>query len=286
MASKKIDRPTADQIMTLLKLFLDREMTSDQLQEVFRNGHLVKALIAHAGDLAKVDRVAFEEVLASGGSFGKRPIPWTSPQEYLDRVDRRAAVREWRLPTWSGERDRLHRQFDHANHRGPFQLRPMGIQLWLGRTLEYNMIEALAWLTDELRGLGSSLVFDFEPGLIKFYPGCSFEGPPFMKATTLDLMRHWDPVGGAHLQNLDTTVGCPGLEVIWLLALNPQVALAMNGKNVPYMIAPGLLVGPPHENAGALWFMGDDGEGNLRATYDLGNTSFANTSIVTYAPRT
>jgi hypothetical protein len=292
VASRTVEAgPSAEQLVALQKLFLTRKrgLTAQQFQQLLSNGHLIKALIAHIDELGEVDRSAFESVLDGNGAFSGKPIPWTSPKQYMERIEARAVLRGWpqfhgaSVSSFDRKDYKLQEELRYASHGGPFDLRPLGMEIWLGGTLEHNLTEALAWLSDEVEGLGGRIRVDFDASTARFRPGCEIEDvDPFMHPTNLDLVAHWDPKHQARLRNLSGSRQ-PGLELVWLLALNPQVLLAINGQSVPYMIAPGVTVADGHGSRGELYFMGRNDDGSCMVINSSSMfTGFSNTSLVTF----
>lgn len=168
------------------------------------------------------------------------PVPqpsYTPVADYVDRIMARSELRGWGLT--ANHADGLWQQLEGINHAGP--LSPVGVRIWLGKTLEHNWAETLAWLEDTAKeqGLEYYKYFDSVP---EFRPGSEIKGKASLRAVGLDLSL-WNPQGGIvpndEFPNLPSW---PSLEVPQLLCLNPELMHAMDGENFPFLMSSGLVV--------------------------------------------
>ncbi len=229
---------TYKQAERLLELVGELNPTTDQLQNLFGAGDLLKQMAAT--DLSQVDRLSFAAVLDGTLKLPVPSIPWTPVKEYVERIMDRSEIRGWGLTKTQAAK--LATQLATHDHAGP--LTPTGVSIWLGKNLEYNRAEAIAWLEDEVKALGFSFTDHIGSGRTLFYPGSQVTSKRQIHAVSLDLGKFWNPTDGLIPRQVRAKdqQRWPGLEVFWLLALNPRVYVAMDGKIVPYMFAPGLVV--------------------------------------------
>ena len=212
-------------------------LTEEQMRNILGNEDIL-LLLGEATDLSKVDR----DVLRAALNPPKPPVPWTAVSDYYDLIVARAELRGWKLP--KKQLDALKAQLDNLDHASP--LKPVGISMWLGQDLAYNRAEAIAWLKDVVEAKGLTFVDYTGEGRTSFNQGSAREGRPSISACGLDLQTHWNPTDGVipkELREASPTTCWPGLELFWLMALNPDVYLAIDFENIPGLLAPGLVVG-------------------------------------------
>lgn len=210
--------------------------SSDQLQQVLANGDLFKLLI-DASNLKGVDRKAFAALLAPSVSQPN----YTAVSDYVDIIMARSKLRGWGFT--KKHADAFSIELVACDHAGP--LAPTGTSMWLGRDLAYNWAERVAWLKDvaAAEGLEYYQSFDSSPN---FYPGSEVQGKLSLHAAGLDLSL-WDLQNGLVPDNeRPKQPRWPSLEVPDLLCLNPELLHLMDGKNFPYLMAPGLVVDSGH----------------------------------------
>ena len=182
--------------------------------------------------------LAVEMVSAIALPHSNPTIPWTPVSEYVDRIMARSRLRDWGFTKTDANR-LTHEMHDHD---GP--LTPTGVSIWLGKGLEYNWVEMLRWLRDEVHNLGLGLQSSFGPADLNFRRG-SHKSATYRIADVVgfDLVKFWRPRDGLVVcDNLHLRREWPGLAVVALLALNPQVAAMMDGVTIPHMLAAGLTV--------------------------------------------
>jgi hypothetical protein len=219
-----------DQGKKVLDLF--QKATTEEIQNFLSNGDLVKAMIV--ADLSKVDRSAFATLLAPA----PKSINWTPVNEYAEKIAARSKLRGWGLT--KAQIDSFAATL--KDHAGP--LLPTGISLWLGRNLQYNWDEAMAWLNDEVSARNEKFKPYFDASRLSFYPGSEQSGKRKLTAVGLDIDVLWDRTNGFSPKGTRPhRATWPGLEVAWLLALNPQVYLGIDYETIPAFWAPGLVVG-------------------------------------------
>lgn len=159
----------------------------------------------------------------------------------INRLKKRSLHCGWHVP-WCLY---THIEETWEDHAGPLQ--PTGLRITLGHGLFYNWQEVLRWIGDEAkqRGLGLNTDFTLTESLISFYPGS--EVTTAVSSTTvvrLDISKYWNRDDGLKVGAVRSpNVVWPGLEVAWLLALNPDYLFAMDGERFPYLTLPGLQVG-------------------------------------------
>ena len=126
-------------------------------------------------------------------------------------------------------------------------LLPTGIKLTLGRGLQHDWEVGMKILAYELDKLGVRFTEYFDASRLSYFAGSEPEHPDGVEldVALLDLQTFWDPRSGIVPREVRKQLKgqpMPGLEVVWFLALNPQVFLAMDGKTMPYLWAAGLVV--------------------------------------------
>lgn len=167
----------------------------------------------------------------------KSSIPWTPVADYAYHIMARSQLRGWGFTPDDAYKlsAKLH------DHDGP--LTPTGVSIWLGKNLGYNWTEMTTWIEDEVKKLGFTFHTYFDTNRLSFLAGSEHAGKRKLDVVDLDIATFWDPTNGVIPGNVRSTRSkWPGLEVATLLALNPQVYVAMDGKTIPYMFAPGLVV--------------------------------------------
>jgi hypothetical protein len=224
------NNPTFSQAARLLEFFKETKATHQQIQNILESGDLVKMMLK-CPNLSQVNRSMFSSALVS--------VPWTPVAEYADRIFKRSELRNWGF-----SRDDVDNLAESLrNHTGPLQ--PTGVTIWLGHDLEFNYAELSLWLKEETEALG----YDFtdwvskEAKSLSFRTGSKFLETPTLKAVGLDLKTFWDNRDGIIPKDvIPARRKWPSLEVLVLLALNPQFFALMDGDTIPSMIAPGLIV--------------------------------------------
>lgn len=217
----------------LLEFFAQAGASREQVQNLLGNGDLLQSMLA--ADLSRVDRTAFAALLAP-------PVPsidWTPVSQYADKLC------DWnerfQLGLASGQIDSLAAEL--PDHAGPHQ--PTGITLYLGEVLKPDYEVAMKILRCEVEKLDVRFSEYFDASRLSCFSGS--ESPksknPSLGVALLDIGTFWDSENGVVPREVRRQRSSwPGLEVIWLLALNPQVFLAMDGKTIPFMWAAGLVV--------------------------------------------
>jgi hypothetical protein len=203
----------------------------------------------------------------------KPSIHWTAVDEYVDRIMARSQMRGWGFTPADAKRleDMMH------DHYGP--LDPTGVSIWLGGDLRFNWDEMMAWLKDEVAALSIPLQGGFSPDRLSFFPGSEQAGRRKLGVVDLNLGQNWYPGEGVVARYVRSSRSkWPSLEVLTLLALNPQMAAAMDGSNIPYMMIAGLVVDKTH----LPWIRcGDHHEVVVYECWE-GASPWYGTSVVTY----
>lgn len=204
---------------------------SDRMQYLLANSGLFKELAQ--ADFSRIDRAAFTASLTPTPA----PIAWRSVSEYADKIVEWNKLRGWGL-TKTQITTFARTLVDHLD-----PLRPTGISLWLGRDLPYNWEEVMACLEHEVTALGENFTPYVGAERVSFFPGSEQIGGRKLTVALLDLATYWNPTDGVvpnEVRKIEKRL--PGLEVAWLLALNPQVYLAVDYEAIPGLIAAGLVV--------------------------------------------
>lgn len=230
--------PTPAEMYELYKLM--GRPNNQQMQHLLDNSDLLATLgeAAQAEVLSYVDRVAFADALAPP----KLEIPWNPPDTYVGRIMERSKERGWGFTYVHAEslEAQLH------DHKGP--LLPTGVRIRLGRGVHFAWSEAMCWIKSELNRLGHILE-QAVAGRVSHHPSSQYRsGGLSLDAVDLDLDTFWIRSDNQAVQHVvddlrPTRKTWPGMEVPWLLALNPEAYISTNGRTIPFMLAPGLSIG-------------------------------------------
>jgi hypothetical protein len=213
-------------------LDLVQKCTTEQLQNILTNGDLVKLMFD--APLKDVDRTAFSALLTPP----RAPIAWRPVYQYAFKIIEWNKLRGWGLTTTQITTFAK----TIVDHLDP--LHPTGISLWLGRDLPYNWEEVMACLKLEVEALGENFTPYVGAERVSFFPGSKQTGGRKLTVALLDLATYWNPTDGVvpnEVRKIEKRL--PGLEVAWLLALNPEVYVASGYETIPGLIAAGLVVG-------------------------------------------
>ena len=165
---------------------------------------------------------------------------WTPVEHYVQLIMERSDEREWGFQKFDAIKLAL-KLTEHAN-----LLTPTSVNIWLGKNLAHNWLEAIFWIKDGVESLNYDLKVFFESTQLSFLQGSqpTKNGQIGMDAVVLDLKTFWGHIdnGIPWWHNQPTNIVWPGLEVAWLLALNPQIFIGMDGKTIPYLLASGLTI--------------------------------------------
>lgn len=205
---------------------------SDRMQILLANSSLFKELAQ--ADFSRIDRAAFTASLTPAHA----PIAWRPVSEYAAKISEWNRLRGWGL-TKAQITTFARTLVDHLD-----PLHPTGISLWLGRDLQYNWEEVMACLKHEVTAVGEKFTSDVGAERVSFFPGSEQTGGRKLTVALLDLQTYWNPTDSvvpSEVRKIEKRL--PGLEVAWLLALNPQVYLAIDYETIPGLIAAGLVVG-------------------------------------------
>lgn len=225
------NQPTFPQICSFLEYLKKQNISVERFQNFYEAGDLIVQML-NCLDLSRVDRTAFTALL-----IPKFSIPWTPVIEYADRIMRRSKLRGWGFI--QADADKLAAKL--LNHAG--DLYPTSVSLWLGKDLKFNYPEILLWIKDEVEALGYKFTEYFDVDRVSFFSGSEISGKRSLEPCYLDIETFWDKVNGIVAKDTrPNRKKWPSLEVLVLLALNPQVYIMMNGETVPYMLSAGLVV--------------------------------------------
>jgi hypothetical protein len=236
-ATRKITRKQIEKLLSLLS-----GSTCEGMQNLLENGHLIKTILSYPRPI-RIDRFAFAAFLAMQTTESTRPlssIPWMPVGVYVDHIMARSKLRGWGFT----QADASKLNANLHDHDGP--LTPTGVSIWLGRDLKFNWTEMTAWIEDEVNKLGFTFQDYFGPvrmHQLSFLPGSEVTGKRKLDVVDLDLATFLGSTNGVIPMNVRSSrLKWPGLEVATLLALNPQVYVAMDGETIPYLFASGLVV--------------------------------------------
>jgi len=215
--------------------FLEKlNLTERQYDIFFKSSHL-KNILFNCKNLSKFNGDRFKSLL----NDEPVEIPWTPTNLYLERIMKRSDERKWGLTEYNA------RSFTISLREHFSSLMPTGVNIWLGKSLEFNWTEAMIWLKDEVGALGYDLKVSFDASRLFFRSNFKRRDECGFHAIKLNLAKFWDPVNGVApwdvLRDLSNWVW-PDLAIPFSLALNPQVCINMDGKTIPYMWASGLTI--------------------------------------------
>lgn len=166
---------------------------------------------------------------------------WTPTNQYADKL------RTWNRLIGLGLTERQIDELVLPDHIGPLQ--PTGISFTSGKGIEHDRKILRQIIEYELSKLGVSYVdYNQQDGRqVAYFPGSEPGGSdkPHLATALLDIGRFWDPKNGIVVRRVREQLKgqrLPGLEVDWLMALNPQVFAAIDYETVPGFVAPGLIV--------------------------------------------
>jgi len=196
---------------------------------------LDKAVIGGARDPEAIR--PYLQAIIDGSVLSQTVYKWAPVCTYLPKIAARNELRGWGLTD-----DQLLEWAKGLQDHDGF-LRPEAITLSLGKGLQYDLAEAAAWATDVFAELGESFT-DYvmkNNWSVKPYGGLTLPSRPTIAPAHLELL--WDKKQGITADDVRTKrADLPILELYWLLCLNPHIWLAMDGKDVPYMRSPGVVV--------------------------------------------
>jgi hypothetical protein len=230
---------TMAQGQKILALMSQSGASREEIQNFLEGiGDLVVPLLR--ADYSSIDRAAFHALLAPP----LKSIDWTPVSQYAEKI------RDWNRRFGLGLSDTqltAHELLllDEGDHAGP--LLPTSISLTLGKSLQHDWEVVMEILKYEVEKLGVPFKEYFDASCLSYSPGSepSESKVPQLVPALLDIGRFWDTDNGVVPRKVREQLKgrpLPGLEVAWLLALNPQVFLAMDGKTIPFLCAAGLVV--------------------------------------------
>lgn len=213
------------------------EPDSEQVQYLLASGLLADLGAAAGPHLSGVDRSAFKALLAPP----PKSIAWTPVNQYADKL------RDWnhRFSLGLTEAQISDLAAELPDHAGPHQ--PTGIGLTLGKNVKDTRKVIHQIIEYELGKLG--VVYTDYIGQsnwsVQYLAGSEppKDRKPRLSVALLDIGTFWDPQNGVVPNQARRQRGrWPGLEVYWLMALNPQVLNAIDYETIPGFIAAGLVV--------------------------------------------
>jgi hypothetical protein len=201
--------------------------SAEKMHRIIADGGDLFGMMAEA-DLSVVDRQAFQQLLFPAGEL---TIPWTPVAQYVDKIRAWNKMRGWGLT--EKHIGAFARKLQSAPHAG--DLLPTSVTLTLGKGLDYDWNEAWECIEYELRylngnnyGIGKSIV----PGRLQYFEGSESKRGPYLAPAKLDLHEfYYTKTRLMDIRSSDRK--WPGTEVLWLLALNPQIVAMTSSSNVP-----------------------------------------------------
>lgn len=229
---------------------------SDQMQYLLANSRFFKELAR-----ANFSRIDFDAFVASLIPT-LVPIVWSPVSEYIVKIMKWNQLRGWGLTKTQIDAFAA-KLVDHLD-----LLHPTGMSLWLGHDLYFNWEEVMVCLKLEVEAVGRKFKPHFESNRLSFSPKSEQSGKRKLTVALLDLETYWKPTEDVRsigdIREIEKRL--PGLEVAWLLALNPEVYLAIDYETVPGLLAAGLVV-----NSNLVPVFGHDSSGpDVRYDVDYG----------------
>lgn len=211
------------------------------------------------------------QAIIDGSALKQSAIPWSPVCTYVQKLKARSDLRGWGL---TDER-LLNLALTLQDHAGPLQ--PEGISLTLGKGLKYDLAEAEAWAKDNFAELGVSFTVRKSRYSMKLYGGAELPTAPTVAPAHLDLEKFWDKKDGISVDWVrEQDADLPTTEPYWLLCLNPEAWLAIDGKTMPVLRSPGVMVGDDY----VLSFIRDGGEACVN--YNWSDYQWANAAIAAF----
>jgi hypothetical protein len=159
-------------------------------------------------------------------------------------------------------------------------LRPIGVDIRLGKGLPNDWEQAENWLKDEIEKLGHKLSVYFKPNDLSFLPRSKRKLGLGFSVVKLDFETFRNPLGGLSSKEvLSNRPIRPGLEIAYFLALNPQIFTKMDGTEIPYLQAPGLVV---YGTGMPLFYHDDDEHFYIMPSWHDANNCSKYTSMAAY----
>lgn len=174
-------------------------------------------------------------------------IYWTPVYQYADKL------RRWNDRFKLGLTDDQIDGLVLPDHAGSLQ--PTGISCTLGKGLQGDRGVIQQIIEYELDLLGIPYEDDsLEERQLSYYPGSepAQSSTPQLAAALLDIGRFWDRENGVNAYQVREQLRgrpLPGLQVDWLVALNPQILELGEHETIPGLIAPGLAVHEDGDNS-------------------------------------
>lgn len=171
---------------------------------------------------------------------------WGDPAGYADAIMERSDKRGWRLDERS-VRLALAGIRPHTD-----VLRPSAFRLFLGKGAYHDWTEATTWLANVISGVDRAFVdVCHVSSTVPWHHYAVESGPSspseaYVEATYLDFQTH-DLSGGVDgeretlLALINSEPTWPGLDLIWLFALNPEMYIR-GWKRIPSLIMPGIVL--------------------------------------------
>jgi hypothetical protein len=186
---------------------------------------------------------SYLQAIIYGASPWRNANLWSPVCTYVPKIKARSDLRGWGLT----DEQLFELALNLEDHAGPLQ--PEGISLTLGKGLEYDLAEAEAWAKDSFTALGMGISFtDYvqkKASPVEYYGTKHTFVPaqPTIAPAHLDLEKFWDKVDGVSVSQVrDLLTNLPTTEPYWLKCLNPKAWLSIDGKTMPLLTSPGLVV--------------------------------------------
>lgn len=165
------------------------------------------------------------------------PIFWTPVYLYPRLVAERAKERGW--PINQTQIDQLELDLRYLDHFRPYH--PIGLDIWLG-DIEWTVLEALSWIDDWFPENCEPTIF-FNSRTIRDANHERLGDKPEIKVRKYDLVTFRGTENNDYTANEDISWerDCwPGIDGLWLMAMNPQYFDAIDHEIIPSLRIIGL----------------------------------------------
>lgn len=173
-------------------------------------------------------------------------ISWKSVRQCTKCIKARNRSREWKLP----EQAITGLSTELSAHKKTASLHPIGLDIRLGKSIEHDFEEAVAFIADSLQEVGVGFRFEqlFKPRISLPY-GKNRENKRGFYTKRLDFANYQVPGGSGVMfdshRNSPSDKTWSGMEALWSLGINPQALIGLL-QNDNCILLPGLIVESEH----------------------------------------
>jgi hypothetical protein len=173
-------------------------------------------------------------------------IPWASPEESGKTISKYSIMRSWGF-TYTQIIGLVSDMAKHDRHTNP--LKVTTARIWLGPDLHQTWKELTTCIKIGLQELGCKFKNNIAINSLSFLPGNERNGGPKLNAVGLDLYKYCGKYNNS-LPRFKRSPGelWPSIEVASLILLNLPIFMAMDGINIPFISAPGLVISKTFKN--------------------------------------